>query len=164
MKKKILDIVIVIGYLFSFISILYGVALPTEYQLPEINPTTLLVGGGATTVLSSAGMYFKNMFTKQGREHDNNLIQITSHIVELTDRVGKLVKELDIVKGYIDGVNVLDSRKQKRLDYLMTIMERNIDLNKAQLESRLTNPFTDKEVKEHIKGVLENDKKEKDNI
>ena len=154
--KKIINGLIIIGYAWLTIALLYNSILPKEIvdKLPYIDKTTFILSGTFTGVLSSALLYMK-MFVKNDKESN------VRAMVGLADKVIDIEKQYFKLETFIkeQGNNIGEFTRQKEVDNRETIkngklLENVIKLQKLELESRLTNPLLDKGIAEKIKGVL----------
>lgn len=158
--KKLLNIITVIGYLWLSLALLFKFIVPetiTE-QLPFVDSWSFLFSGISLGALSSVIVFVKNMV---GDTEKNNL----QNLITIFDKLKETTNEVDSLKGLLDKQNkniikleqskLIDNEKQ---DIIIKQQARIIELNELELESRATNPYTDKDVKEKIKAVLGDDK------
>lgn len=157
--KKILNVAIIIGYLWFSLALLYNFVLPPETKeaLPQINNLTFLFSGTTMGAVAAVLQYVKQLTGKQKSDNLDNMIK-------LYERLSEQEKTIDMLKGTIekqnDNINNLNVAKQtetKKQDEIINIMNKTNKYLKVELESRRTNPFTDQEIKDKI-GVLLDEK------
>jgi predicted amino acid-binding ACT domain protein len=143
MKKLIsgaFHIFVYTNLLLALASATYA-ALPVEYQVLEgLSIHTLLIGGGATTLIGSAGLYFKQLLAK----HDIEVKDTTNAALE---------KYLTLTKDYTQ----LKKENQDIKSLLQVLIQKEDRLNKlieTDLSAKLSNPLIDEAVKALIEGVL----------
>lgn len=166
MNKKIYSIIVIIGYLWFAIVLLYTTILPNELKekLPQdLNNFALGISALGTGGISSILLYFKTFTTKERTLNAQTMIDFAKSIKDNeannTLATNKIMDFIDLnnkkTQNVIDNQNVkneIDKANNAKLGEIEKLL-------KLELESRLTNPFLDKEVADKIEGVL-NDKKE----
>lgn len=133
--------------IYTLISVVYSV-LPDQYQLEQFNTLTALVSGGSTGLIGSAGILIKNMLAKNEKAVDT----------KQTETLEKFVGVLEYVKALENKVASLESQLHEQYVEQANKVNRVIALVEVDLKAKLSNKLIDKETKELINGVLEDEK------
>lgn len=155
--KKLVNTLIIIGYIWLALSLVFQTSLPMEIKekLPFIDSWSFIFTGLSTGGISTVLLYVKN-FTRNSEAGNLSLtIDLTNKLLKLDEIIKE--QEVNINK---QNENILKLVNNKLVENANTnkIIEQNkevIRLQKVELESRLTNPLIDENIKEKIKVVLE---------
>jgi predicted amino acid-binding ACT domain protein len=143
MKKLISGMFNVFVYsnlLFALASATY-ISLPPEYQVFQgLDIHMILIGGGTTTLLGSAGLYFKHLLAK----HDIEVKDTTNTALE---KFLTLTKEYAAIKKENQDIKTLLQLLVNKQDHTNKLLE-------TDLSAKLSNPLIDEAVKALIEGVL----------
>ena len=143
MKKLISGMFNVFVYsnlLFALASATY-ISLPPEYQVSQgLDIHMILIGGGTTTLLGSAGLYFKHLLAK----HDIEVKDTTNTALE---KFLTLTKEYAAIKKENQDIKTLLQLLVNKQDHTNKLLE-------TDLSAKLSNPLIDEAVKALIEGVL----------
>lgn len=143
--KKILFNVIVYTLLgWSIVSAGY-LALPPEYQemLPNMNWLTAIVSGGSTGLLGTGGLYLISKLKSSDASTSEKITLVASEFINITN-------DYKSMKSEVSGV------RKENLE-LKALIQENNELQKINLEAKLSNPFISEATAKAIEGVL-NDK------
>lgn len=166
MKKKILNIFIVLGYLWLSLAFIYTSVLPAEFKakLPHVDIWSFAMSGVVTGGVSTILMYVKHYISKERVSNLETMIELHKKISENDDRTKEQVDKLKSliyeqsanIKKFIEQTankEVIEKENAERL-------ERIIELIEVELKSKMSNPFVEKDVLSEIEEVLGVEKEE----
>lgn len=165
MKKKVLDIFIYGSLIVSVVSFGYN-ALPEHIQdlMPNFNWLTSLLLGGTTGLFGAGGMAVTSILTKERARVD----ELVHAIVESFKPTAELILELEeVLKGLKFELEQVKGEKNRENFNVNKIIKDITDVKELLMvlvKSKDTNPFLDDDIKDLIKGVLENDEEAKTDI
>lgn len=143
MKKLVsglFNVFIYANLIFALASATYA-ALPVEYQvLQGLDVHFILIGGGTTTLLGSAGLYLKHLMSKHDIEVKDTTNMALEKFLTLTREYARLSKENQDIKSLVQ--------------ILITKQDQTNKLLETDLSAKLSNPLIDETVKALIEGVL----------
>ena len=158
--KKIINTLIIVGYIWLALSLIFQTALPIEIKdkLPFINSWSFVFTGLSTGAISTILLYVKNFTRNSEASNLGLIIDITDRLLKLDDLINN--QDKNILK---QNENLLKLEQSKLIDNEnnLKLIEQNneiIRLQKVELESRLTNPLIDENIKDKIKAVLGDEK------
>lgn len=158
--KKIINTLIIVGYIWLALSLIFQTALPIEIKdkLPFINSWSFVFTGLSTGAISTILLYVKNFTRNSEASNLGLIIDITDRLLKLDDLINN--QDKNILK---QNENLLKLEQSKLIDNEnnLKLIEQNneiIRLQKVELESRLTNPLIDENIKAKIKAVLGDEK------
>lgn len=158
--KKIINTLIIVGYIWLALSLIFQTALPIEIKdkLPFINSWSFVFTGLSTGAISTILLYVKNFTRNSEASNLGLIIDITDRLLKLDDLINN--QDKNILK---QNENLLKLEQSKLIDNEnnLKLIEQNneiIRLQKVELESRLTNPLIDENIKVKIKAVLGDEK------
>lgn len=158
--KKIINTLIIVGYIWLALSLIFQTALPIEIKdkLPFINSWSFVFTGLSTGAISTILLYVKNFTRNSEASNLGIIIDITDRLLKLDDLINN--QDKNILK---QNENLLKLEQSKLIDNEnnLKLIEQNneiIRLQKVELESRLTNPLIDENIKAKIKAVLGDEK------
>lgn len=158
--KKLVNTLIIIGYIWLALSLIFQTALPIEIKdkLPFINSWSFVFTGLSTGAISTILLYVKNFTRNSEASNLGIIIDITDRLLKLDDLINN--QDKNILK---QNENLLKLEQSKLIDNEnnLKLIEQNneiIRLQKVELESRLTNPLIDENIKAKIKAVLGDEK------
>ena len=161
--KKIINALIIIGYTWLTFALVYEFAIPIEYKskIPLLNNFMLLYSGTFTGVISSALLYMKNFTNNSQKLNITQFMTIREEFSEVFNKIDKLDSVVVKQNTNINRFNELKEQENIKLDESIKLQKETNKLLKLELESRITNPLIDKDIKNKIKAVLNN---EEDNL
>lgn len=160
--KKILNVIIIIGYIWLSLALIYN-QMPPEYteKLP-IDNTTFILSGATLGIVSTVVQVIKLLLNKNTETNVNALICFKEFLNEQDTRLGELdektykqnlmVENLGRVVTELSRVKNIENEKQEKI---IELLKRNNELAKVELKSRLTNPLIDLNIKEEIEAILD---------
>lgn len=158
--KKIINTLIIVGYIWLALSLIFQTALPIEIKdkLPFINSWSFVFTGLSTGAISTILLYVKNFTRNSEASNLGIIIDITDRLLKLDNLINN--QDKNILK---QNENLLKLEQSKLIDNEnnLKLIEQNneiIRLQKVELESRLTNPLIDENIKAKIKAVLGDEK------
>lgn len=158
--KKLINTLIIVGYIWLALSLIFQTALPIEIKdkLPFINSWSFVFTGLSTGAISTILLYVKNFTRNSEASNLGLIIDITDRLLKLDDLINN--QDKNILK---QNENLLKLEQSKLIDNEnnLKLIEQNneiIRLQKVELESRLTNPLIDENIKAKIKAVLGDEK------
>lgn len=158
--KKLINTLIIVGYIWLALSLIFQTALPIEIKdkLPFINSWSFVFTGLSTGAISTILLYVKNFTRNSEASNLGIIIDITDRLLKLDDLINN--QDKNILK---QNENLLKLEQSKLIDNEnnLKLIEQNneiIRLQKVELESRLTNPLIDENIKAKIKAVLGDEK------
>lgn len=163
MKNKILNLILIIGYVWFAVALLYNYALPAEYKelLPEINGLTFLLSGTTVASVSVVIQYVKSLLGKQTDTNVTNLLAFHDMLKEQEDKIKELTNIITRQNNNIADFNTERKVEVDNQNKIISLLERNNKYQKTELESRITNPLIDQNIKKRIEVLLN---EEKDNL
>lgn len=163
MKNKILNLILIIGYVWFAVALLYNYALPIEYKelLPEINGLTFLLSGTTVASVSVVIQYVKSLLGKQTDTNVNTLLAFHDMLKEQEDKIKELTNIITRQNNNIADFNTERKVEVDNQNKIISLLERNNKYQKTELESRITNPLIDQNIKKRIEVLLN---EEKDNL
>lgn len=161
--KKIINALIIIGYTWLTFALVYEFAIPIEFKnkIPELNNFMILYSGAFTGVISSALLYMKNFTNNSQKLNITQFMTIRDEFSEVFNKIDKLDSVVVKQNTNINRFNELKEQENIKLDESIKLQKETNKLLKLELESRITNPLIDKDIKNKIKAVLNN---EEDNL
>lgn len=158
MKNKILNILIIVGYSWLSIALLYS-QLPLEYQelVPFINKDFLIFSGATTGAISAVIQYLKHVMNQNSETNLKSLLKFDNLLIEQAKKIKEQGFQIDNLKNVVEQLTKIkeeDNEKQKEIIKLLKI---NNNYAKLELQSKVTNPLIDKEIKEQIEKVFEDE-------
>ena len=83
--KKILNVAIIIGYLWFSLALLYNLVLPPETKeaLPQINNLTFLFSGTTMGAVAAVLQYVKQLTGKQKSDNLDNMIKLYERLTNV---------------------------------------------------------------------------------
>ena len=161
--KKIINALIIIGYTWLTFALVYEFAIPIEFKnkIPVLNNFMLLYSGAFTGVISSALLYMKNFANNSQKLNITQFMTIREEFSEVFNKIDKLDSVVVKQNTNINRFNELKEQENIKLDESIKLQKETNKLLKLELESRITNPLIDKDIKNKIKAVLNN---EEDNL
>ena len=158
--KKLINTLIIVGYIWLALSLIFQTALPIEIKdkLPFINSWSFVFTGLSTGAISTILLYVKNFTRNSEASNLGLIIDVTNKLLKLDDLINN--QDKNILK---QNENLLKLEQSKLIDNEnnLKLIEQNneiIRLQKVELESRLTNPLIDENIKAKIKAVLGDEK------
>lgn len=110
-----------------------------------------LVGGSSTFLLGSGGLTIKHFLNKTENENAKNYFELAGKFVTLAEKHNQLEKKFD-----------------KKISELLTAVEENTKVSKAQLELKLDNKFIGEQAKMVVNKIMsgggKNDEEANDNL
>lgn len=163
MKNKILNLILIIGYVWFAVALLYNYALPIEYKelLPEINGLTFLLSGTTVASVSVVIQYVKSLLGKQTDTNVNTLLAFNDMLKGQEDKIKELTNIITRQNNNIADFNTERKVEVDNQNKIISLLERNNKYQKTELESRITNPLIDQNIKKRIEVLLN---EEKDNL
>lgn len=160
MKNKILNLILIIGYAWFSIALLYNYVLPLEYKelLPEINEITFLLSGTTVASVSVVIQYVKSLLGKQTDTNVNTLLAFNDMLKEQEDKIKELTNIITRQNKNIADFNTERKVENDNQTKIISLLERNNKYQKTELESRITNPLIDKNIKSRIEVLLNEEK------
>lgn len=163
MKNKILNLILIIGYVWFAVALLYNYALPIEYKelLPEINGLTFLLSGTTVASVSVVIQYVKSLLGKQTDTNVNTLLAFNDMLKGQEDKIKELTNIITRQNNNIADFNTERKVEVDNQNKIISLLARNNKYQKTELESRITNPLIDQNIKKRIEVLLN---EEKDNL
>lgn len=160
--KKIINALIIIGYIWLAIVGIYEFAIPLEIkeQIP-IDTKMFIFSAGFTGALSSALLYMKSFTFKVRKDNTEAHVLIASEVSDMKHQTQKQEVLTLRMKENVESLIKNKEIETKEIQENNKLLKRSIELQELELESRLTNPLIDKDIAEKIKVVLAN---ESDNL
>ena len=160
MKNKILNLILIIGYAWFAVALLYNYVLPLEYKelLPEINEITFLLSGTTVASVSVVIQYVKSLLGKQTDTNVNTLLAFNDMLKEQEDKIKELTNIITRQNKNIADFNTERKVENDNQTKIISLLERNNKYQKTELESRITNPLIDKNIKSRIEVLLNEEK------
>ena len=157
--KKIINALIIIGYLWLSLITLYNTVLPQQYKdlVPQFTNLPFLLSATFAGVLSSALLYMKQFTNKQGKVQVETLIAFNEKLKDRDSTIFKMEAMIYSQNSNINSLNELKTKENAKQDIIVKRLERSIELAELELASRLTNPLIDTNIKERINKVLDNE-------
>lgn len=159
--KKIVNVLIIIGYLWLTVIMLYNTVLPAQYKdlIPQFTNLPFLLSATFAGVLSSALLYMKQFTNKQNETNVNALLNFNDKLKDFDSTIFKLESLVNGQNGNLNTLNTENEKKSVKYDEIIKLLEKNNRLAQVELESRITNPLIDNNIKVKIKELLDNEKK-----
>jgi hypothetical protein len=156
--KKIINALIIIGYVWLAFVGVYEFAIPLEIkqQLP-IDTKMFVFSAGFTGALSSALLYMKNFTNNSQKLNVTQFKTIRDEFGEVFDKINKLDSVVVKQNTNINRFNELKEQENIKLDESIKLQKETNKLLRLELESRITNPLIDNDIKDKIKAVLDNE-------
>lgn len=154
--KKILNSVIIIGYLWFSLALLYNFVIPPETKeaFPQINNLTFLFSGTTMGALAAVLQYVKQLLGKQTNDNLDNLIKLYDRLSEQEKTIDMLKETITNQNENINNLNKIKQVENRKQDEIIQLIDKTNKYLKVELESRQTNPFTDQEIKDKIGELL----------
>lgn len=147
MKKFIFNTVVYSSLVYTMLAGIHA-TLPPEIQIQGFTNLTALVSGGATGLFGTGLLTIQSWLKKREKDTDEKYIEVAKSQLTLTEKYDKMVAEAKETQkkttAFYDAVN----KGQTRI----------IELLETDLKAKLSNRLIDKEVKERIEGVLDEEK------
>lgn len=164
MKQKILNAIIIIGFIWTALATIYTTAIPPEIKakLPYVSTLTLVFTGAASTTVSSILVYVKEFVRKEKTFN----VKINKDLREMVIKQDKATNEkidflLDLIAKQDNNIESLTNERnvKNKIDIKNgEKLNRLINLISVSLESTKSNPLADKDIVSKIEEVLYNEK------
>lgn len=161
--KKLLNILIIIGYAFFAAALLYQ-QLPIEYQekISFINKDYFLFSGISTGGIATVIHYIKNVLNKNTEFNLNSTLKFNDVLKQQGLKLEEQKINIDTLSQIVEALRSVKQDENVKQDEIIKLLNENNEYARLELKSRLTNPLLDKEIAKEIEEVLDNEKK--DNI
>lgn len=159
--KKIINAIIIIGYIWLSFILIYNTVLPQEYKdaIPFLNSLGVLFSGLSTGAISSVLIYIKTFVNKSERYNLDIIKDLVNQINALDDLFNKLEVA---IKNQGANINQLNNEKIVENENKKELLQENkelVKLIKLYFQSKATNPLIDKDIEKQIKEVLGDEEK-----
>lgn len=158
MRNKILNILIIVGYSWLSIALLYS-QLPLEYQelVPFINKDFLIFSGATTGAISAVIQYLKHVMNQNSETNLKSLLKFDNLLIEQAKKIKEQGFQIDNLSRIVEQLTRVKEKENVKQDEIINLLKESNTYAKLELQSRITNPLIDKEIKEQIEKVLEDE-------
>lgn len=148
MKKKLFNIVTYTMLFYSIFAAIYAAVPQLQEALPWLTLPTIVVSGGFTGVLGSAGLVVQSFLTKARQEADTQFLGLVDYLEKVSIKINDVLEENKRLRS-----DIIKSNESLDLS-----VKRNNELQETHLKIKKDDILIDEKSKQLLEEVLKNEK------